>query len=139
MNETNPDLADDSRQWLDSTPLAALECRTLRHQWPRMTRTAGRRAKHLPNDKHLQWKILGPVEAGRLLERHMTCLGGCGTTRIELFLVRHDGRMVRDGPPHYRYAATYLRKHTDHQPLEPLDHDDILGTLVHRLYPGLQW
>jgi len=128
-------LADD---WLDHAPLAALECRTLRHQWPRMTVTGRRR--QLPTAGPIAWKNVGVVTAGRLLERAMECLAGCGTTRTETFLILRDGRMVRDSTPRYRYQAPYLRRAVDrHEHLPPLGQDQILGAMMRRLYPKLPW
>jgi hypothetical protein len=130
----------DTREWLEHTPLATLECRTLRHQWPRMPRLGKSKSGHIPTGGGVVWRILGYVEAGRQVEREMTCLGGCGTARIEWFLALRDGRMVRDGGCRYRYPTTYLRKRTDpDQPLEALGQEEILGTLVRRLYPRLKW
>lgn len=130
-------LADD---WLEHATIESLECRTLRHQWPRTPRPGGKHRRKLANDAATTWKILGVVEAGRLIERHMTCVGGCGTERIETFLVLRDGRMVRDGLPRYRYSRPYLRKRDDpDMPLEPLGQDQILGMIVRRVYPGLRW
>jgi len=105
-----------------------------------MPRPNGKRPRHLPNTETAQWKALGKVDAGRLLERQMTCVGGCGTTRIETFLVLRDGRMVRDGAPRYRYTGRYLRKRADaDHVLEPLGQDELLGMMVRRLYPALRW
>lgn len=130
----------DTREWLEHTPVAVLECRTLRHQWPRMPRAGRGKGGHIPAGGGVAWRIIGHVEAGRLVEREMTCLGGCGTVRIETFLVLRDRRMVRDGLPRYRYPTTYLRKRTDpDHPLEALGQEEILGTLVRRLYPRLKW
>jgi hypothetical protein len=129
-------------EWLETAPIAALECRTLRHQWPRMPRPHQRQRKGngLVSDGGTAWKILGTVEAGRLIERAMTCLGGCGTVRTETFLIRRDGRMIRDGIPRYRYGTLYLRKRADaDRPLEPIGQDEILGMMVQRLYPKLRW
>lgn len=134
------DLADSvDRDFLDHSPLPALECRTLRHMWPRMGR-ANRNARKLPTNDGTTWKIAGAVDAGRLLERRMICQGGCGTVRIEMFCVLRDGRMVRDGYPRYIYATGYLRKRDDdHDRLDPLGQDQIMGALVRRLYPKLRW
>ena len=90
--------ADDNQAWLNQVPLETLECRTLRHQWPRMARDKRTRHK-LPASGPVVWRSLRAGEAGRLVEREMTCLAGCGTVRTELFLVRRDGRMIRDGTP----------------------------------------
>lgn len=133
--------ADIDDEWLETAPIEALECRTLRHQWPRMPRPGARRSHGLHSDDNTQWKAVGAGEAGRLLHRLMTCLGGCGTQRLEVFLIRRDGRMVRDGKPRYRYTRPYLRRRADPDApaLPHLDQDQILGVMVHRLYPKLRW
>jgi len=131
-------LVDD---WLEHAPIAALECRTLRHLWPRMPRPGKNGKRGLPSEGRTAWKIVGNGEAGRVVERRMECLGDCGTARIETFLVLRDGRMVRDGVPRYHYERLYLRKRADYgEPaLEPLGQDQIMGMLVRRMYPRLKW
>lgn len=130
-------LRADTRAWLDSLPVEALQCRTLRHAWPRTKR---RDSERLPGAGMVTWKVLGEGDGGRLVERAMECIGGCGTIRLETFLRLRDGRMVREGKPRYRHSRPYVRKRAEPDlELEPLGQDQLLGAVVARLLPNVSW
>lgn len=131
---------DDTAHWLDTAPLAGLQCRDLRHAWPRAQQRSSVRARP-PSTPLIVWKVL-TVSAGRPveLERTMLCEGGCGVARVEVFVARKGGDLVRSGVPRYRHPKHYLRQRAEpDSPLERLDPDVLRGRLVARLYPALKW
>lgn len=114
---------------LDDLPTEALECRDLRHAWPRSTDGSN---------------VLTPTKyngGGRVVEatRSMECLGKCGTVRVEEFYIYPDGRMSRIGKPSYRRSKPYLLKGEPGVRQEPVDPDAVRYTLLTRLYPTLKW
>lgn len=129
----------DTLQWLEKAPLQGLQCRDLRHAWPR-AQSAGN-ARSLQSTADITWRRLSPAGGPAELERSMHCTGRCGTVRTETFLLRAGGRMVRIGKPRYRRDdPAYLRRRSEPGvPLEPLDPDELRATLVRRMYPRLQW
>lgn len=150
--------ASVDEQWIANTPVQALLCRDLRHSWPRpdaptdrygrgrrRTATTGRPAGVPPDTANdngkvvIAWRQLAPATASgpQVLERIMWC--ACEVARVEEFVVR-GGTMTRAGKPRYRHPSWYkrTRQHPD-QPLAPLNTDLLRGSIVHRLYPDLQW
>jgi hypothetical protein len=114
---------------LEELPTEALECRDLRHAWPRST------SSH---------NVLTPTRYGSggqvmLATRSMECEGGCGTIREEDFYIDPDGRMERDGKVRYRRTRPYLIKNEPGTHHEPVDRDAVRYTLLARLYPTLKW
>jgi hypothetical protein len=127
-------MRDDTSDWLRETPLEALQCRDLRHAWPRAQ--ARPRVRTAPRTAAISWQAVGDGQ----LERTMLCEGGCGTRRIESFLRRRDGSLQRIGLPRYRHEKNYLRRRSEpDQPLERVDPDVLRGNLIARLYPALRW
>ncbi len=118
-------VADDR---LNNLPTEALECRDLRHAWPRGTGTVLMRPT--------RWRGQRVVEA----EREMECTGGCGVTRIDVFAVGLDGRITRDTKPRYKYDPdrAYLVKRTDPSD-PPVNRDAIRTALFTRMFPDLKW
>lgn len=139
-------MSDDTDEWLQRTPVEALLCRDLRHAWPRPTaggrRKRGEPAGLPPASPNIVWKVIsaGSDTAPRVLERTMSCTAGCGVRRVETFVVRSGGRLVRTGKPKMRYPSWYQRKRAEpDRPLDHLDPDVVRGNIVARLYPGLKW
>jgi hypothetical protein len=134
-------MRSDTADWIERAPLEALQCRDLRHSWPRGTRRPGVK-KAPPSSELIVWKVItaaaaagGPAE----LERTMLCAGRCGTRRVESFIGRPGG-LVRHGVPRDRYGPAYRRRRPEPDtPLERLDLDVLRGSIVQRLYPALRW
>lgn len=129
----------ETLDWLKEIPLEALQCRDLRHAWPR---AQTRRGRNLESKDGITWQPLITAADGtpRELQREMLCIGGCGVVRVEEFIVDREGNMRRAGKPRYRHPKTYLRQRGKDEPLlDPIDTDTLRGILVHRLYPRLAW
>jgi hypothetical protein len=123
----------DTQEWVSKASVAQLQCKDLRHSWPRAERRPG--VRKLPATKSISW---APLPSGEL-QRTMHCTGGCGTRRIETF-VRRGERLVRVGVPRYKWADTFRRRRPDPDtPLEALDTDVLRGQILTRLYPALRW
>ncbi len=126
-------MRQDTADWLDKATVETLQCKDLRHAWPRAQRRPG--VKNLPTSAAITWKKLANGE----LERTMHCIGGCGTARIETFVYRGD-RLTRIGRLRYRWADNFRRRRPEADtPLEALDTDVLRGQILTRLYPGLRW
>ncbi len=82
----------DLDAWLASLPLAALQCREMRHSWARDITPA--QFVHVSRD---------------LMERRLPCIWGCGCTHVETMTVRTYETV---GKPTVRYpkadAGAYL-------------------------------
>lgn len=136
----------ETAKWIAATSVQALLCRDLRHAWPRPTPAAARRRpgqdrRCPPSTQLIMWRMIADESptSRRILERTMLCEAGCGVRRLETFVVR-EGRLVRTGVPKFRYPPGYRRAREEPDtPLEPLDADVLRGSIVARLYPGLQW
>lgn len=123
----------DTEEWLGKATVEILQCKDLRHAWPRAQRRPG--VKNLPTSPAIAWKRLPSGE----LQRTMHCIGGCGTARIETFVYRGE-RLVRTGKPRYRWPDNFRRRRPEPDtPLERLDTDVLRGQILTRLYPGLTW
>lgn len=148
----DPQAVREDEEWIARAPLAVLQCRDLRHAWPRQTAAPknrpaivprrGRTAAAVllpPNSRGVSWEVLehGPPV---VLRRLMLCTGRCGVRRVEDFVVR-DGRLVRPGRPKLRYPAGYRRARPDPEGprRDRLDPELVRGSIVHRLVPGLRW
>jgi hypothetical protein len=132
-------MRDETLEWLNERPIEALQCRDLRHAWPR---DQSRRGRKLESSQWINWRVIVTKSDGspKELQREMACTGGCGVVRVEEFLVMHDGSLHRGGIPRYRYPKAFLRKRDPDAPLlEPINRDTLRGILVHRLYPNLAW
>jgi hypothetical protein len=125
-------MSRDAEQWLTEASLEALQCRELRHAWPRGQTQRTRKLKDAAN---VRWRR----EPGAII-REMECVGGCGVVRIETFTVAANGSLRREGRPRYRYPDGYLRSRAkDEAPLEPIEPDTLRGIVVRRLFPNLNW
>lgn len=114
---------------LNELPIEALECRDLRHAWPR---TSSGAAKLVPTKR----RGTRVVEA----QREMECTGGCGTVRVEDFEILADGRVLRVGQCRYRRTRPYLLKRDDPADSKPpVDRDEVRFALLARLYPDFSW
>lgn len=136
--------------WLQGARLEVLQCRELRHAWPRQHAGVVKRRRRggaapaaaLPmSEDGIEWKVLqkGPPT---ILERTMTCTAGCKVRRVETFVIRAGtGRLVRSGKPKMRYPRDYKRERPadDAPALERLDPDVLRGGIIARLVPGLKW
>lgn len=120
---------------LDDLPIEALECRAIGHAWPRS------------NSPRM---VLTPTrrQNGRVVEaeRTMTCEGGCGRSRTEVFVFTASGQMYREGASRYRTepGKVYLLKPRDPDDggvthTERVHRDDVRYALVTRLHPDLRW
>lgn len=126
-------------EWAASVSVQALQCRELRHSWPR---ALPRNTKSLPSSPSITWTVTATYADGRPAEaqREMICNGGCRTRRVEVFRFLPGGAMTREGSARYRYDDTYRRpKSDDGSRLAPLPADTVRGFLVRRLYPQLKW
>lgn len=112
----------------------AMECRDLQHAWPR--RNLKQHAKFITFE--ITEYIGGHASAAR---RVMDCTGGCGVAKTQRFRITRDGRMQLDGKPRYSYPESGYRLKRPEQGtrVEPLDRSELRYTLLHRLYPKLQW
>jgi hypothetical protein len=116
---------------LQDLPLAALECRELRHAWSRGQKGQTR----LTPTKRRGNRIL---EA----ERQMECTGGCGVIRIDLYSLSNDGRLLREGKPRYRYTRNYRIKRETLPPgevRETVDRDRVRMIMFERMFPTFRW
>lgn len=111
-------------------PIEALECRVLRHQWPRYRQGSN---KLIPTKRRY-----GKVTEER---REMTCLGECGTVRIDDFEVDAEGRRHRLGRCRYRHEKKYaLDRHKPGEPpQERAAFDEVHFCLLTRMYADLTW
>lgn len=99
-------------------------CRDLKHAW---SRTNVMKPTKFRNGR--------PVEA----ERTLTCLGKCGTERVERFDIFGDGRLARQSKPQYRRTKPYLITREPGEDRSPVDTDSIRFALLTRMYPDLKW
>lgn len=135
-------MRDETLEWIKGRPIEQLQCRDLRHAWPREQTQTGARARSLRSSENIKWQVITKAADGspRELTREMGCTGRCGLVRVEDFFVRPDGSIQRNGKPRYRPPPGYLRKRASDEPLlEPLDTNALRGIIVHRLYPKLAW
>lgn len=129
------------REWAAHVSVSALQCRELRHSWPRAI-PRGARSRALGSSDGIEWRVTASYADGRPAEaeREMTCTGGCGTRRIETFRFYPGGDMHREGMARYAYDPDYLRpKASPGERMAPLPADAIRGFVVRRLFPGLKW
>ncbi len=119
---------------LDDLPDQAIECRGLRHAWPR-----GSNPKH----RSLMRFEVRQERAGRVIEGvlHLTCTAGCGRIRKEPRRRNRAGKMVRDGKLTYGQmpGTKYLLKRAPGELAAKVDPDDVQDRLLHRMFPGLTW
>jgi hypothetical protein len=121
---------------LDDLPDEAVECRGLRHAWPRGTNPAHRENIHF----EVTEKRGGRVIAGVL---HLTCTAGCGRIRKEPRRRNRHGQLVREFGRRLSYTQTpgtrYLLKPPPGESAVRVDPADVQDRLLHRLCPGLRW
>lgn len=119
---------------LDDLPDQAVECRGLRHAWPRRSNPKHRRLIEF----EVREQRAGRVISGVL---HLTCTAGCGRIRREPRRRNRVGRMVRDGKLSYGQVpgTRYLLKRIPGEPAHRVDPDDVQDRLLHMLCPDLSW
>ncbi len=119
---------------LDDLPDEAVECRGLRHAWPR-----GSNPSHRPLIRFEVTK----ERSGRVIEGvlHLICTAGCGRIRREPRRRNRAGRMVRDGKLSYGQVpgTKYLLKRVPGEPVVRADQDEVQNRLLRRMCPGLTW
>lgn len=110
---------------LSNAGLAALQCRQLRHAWPR---NGGR----LTELAHRGERCI-------LAEIAMECTGECGTVRTVRVEPIGPGQVRRVGKPKYKYRDGYLFKTeaTDDEP--PPTADEVTYAALTLMYPGTLW
>ncbi len=118
---------------LDDLPVEAIECRGLRHAWPRRSNPKHGRYFEFEVTEKRGKKVLAGV-------LRMMCTGDCGTQRSEPRRRNHEGRMVRDGSLTYKRYKPYLlvRANLD-TPVERVDPDQLQDTMMRRMFPELVW
>lgn len=126
--------------YVDTTRLEVLQCRDLRHAWPRAQPQTGKRPRTMQGI--IEWRALSTRGDGtwERAQRTMWCSGRCQTRRVEVFYFRRDRTMIREGRPQLRYPHDYRRKRPDlDTPLADLDVELLRGAIIARLYPNLIW
>ena len=114
-------------QWIDEQDAAALECRDTGHQWPR----------------GILMDITGRNRAGtRITEltRTLTCQGGCGVKRLDIFTPdRRTGRVEKVDSRMDYSGSGYLRPSDGSVEKGPIDRALVRATIVHRMFPDLEF
>src|ERR1051325_2220395 len=125
----------ETEKWIAGASLEMLQCRELRHAWPR--NHAPSRRKELADTAHVRWRVEQSVGGvPRVVTREMDCIGLCGVVRIETFALSISGAIVREGKPRYRHPEGYLRRRGHgEQYVEKIEPDQLRGIVVRRLFP----
>lgn len=124
---------DGAPTTLADLPLEAIECRGLRHAWPRRSNPSHARFFRFEVTEKRGRKVIAGV-------LHMMCTGDCGTERKEPRRLNHEGRMVRDGRLDYKRHKPYLLKRADaNTPMDRVDPDELQDTMMRRMFPDLKW
>ncbi len=120
---------------LNELPTEAIECRRLRHAWPR--RSNPRHAHLIRFEVTEREPRTKRVIAG---VRYLTCLGNCGTERMEKMRRNRDGLMVREGRLGYQRHKPYLLPKPDPDtPAEPISSEVLEDAMMRRMFPELKW